>query len=222
MNKSPTHMKKPLLFILTLLSTGLYAQEHFSGINTSRRTGILNASINPAELTNIQTKYEANVLSFSVNVSNNKLSFGDLVGGGDSDFEDMLFAGNEPVNANIDAEIYGPSFAFKIEKWAFAVTSAAKVKATINDVDTSLGRALTTNADALSIVGDYITAGSNQRVTGTSWGEIGLSVARDVFENDMHKFSAGATFKLIFPGSYANVSAGQFQGDVGLGSRFRD
>lgn len=210
-------MKKPLLFAFALLTTGLYAQEHFAGINTSRRTGLINSTINPAELANLKTKYEASIFSFSANVSNNKLSFGDLVGGG-GDFEDMLFSGNEPVNANVDAEIYGPGFAFKIEKWAFAITSSAKVKATITDVDTSLGRALTNNSDAINIVTDYITAGSNQRVSGTSWGEIGFSVARDVFENDQHKFAAGATFKLIFPGSYANVSADEFNGEVGLGA----
>lgn len=210
-------MKKPLLFIFALLGTGLYAQEHFAGINTSRRTGIINASLNPAELTNLKHEYEVNVLSFSANVSNNKVSFGDLVGG-NSNFEDMIFSGNEALNMKADVEILGPSFAFKIEKWAFAITTSAKVKANITDVDTSLGRAVSNGSDGLTIAGNFITAGSNQKVTGTSWGEIGFSGARDIFENDMHKFSAGVTFKLIFPGSYANIGASKFSGNVGLGT----
>lgn len=210
-------MKKPLLFIFALLGTGLYAQEHFAGINTSRRTGIINASLNPAELTNLKHEYEVNVLSFSANVSNNKVSFGDLVGG-NSDFEDMIFSGNEALNMKADVEILGPSFAFKIEKWAFAITTSAKVKANITDVDTSLGRAVSNGSDGLTIAGNFITAGSNQKVTGTSWGEIGFSGARDIFENDMHKFSAGVTFKLIFPGSYANIGASKFSGNIGLGT----
>lgn len=210
-------MKRPLLFIFTLLGTGMFAQEHFAGINTSRRTGIINASINPAELTNLKNKYEVNIFNFSANVSNNKITFGDLVGGSDMDFEDMLFEGNEAVDMKADIEILGPSFAFKIEKWAFAITSAAKVKADIKDVDTGLGRALTSDADALTIAGSFISSGSTQKVTGTSWGEIGFSAARDIFENDSHKFSGGLTLKLIFPGSYANISASQFRGDIGLG-----
>ena len=210
-------MKKPLLFAFALLTTGLYAQEHFAGINTSRRTGLINSTINPAELTNLKTKYEVNVLSFSANVSNNKISFGDLVGG-DSDFEDMIFSGNEALNMKADIEILGPAFAFKIEKWAFAITTAAKVKANITDVDTRLGRALSDGSDGLTVAGSFIAAGSNQKVTGTSWGEIGFSGARDIFENDMHKFSAGVTFKLIFPGSYANIGADKFTGNVALGS----
>ncbi|MCO6149277.1 hypothetical protein [Flavobacterium sp. NRK1] len=210
-------MKKSLLLVLTLFSSGLYAQEHFAGINTSRRTGIINATVNPAELTNLKNKYEVNIFNFSANVSNNKMTFGDLVGGSD-DFEDMIFSGNEPVNMKADIEILGPAFAYKIDKWAFAITTSAKIKADIHDVDTGLGRALTTDTDILDIAGSYITAGSNQRVSGTSWGEVGFSAARDIFENDTHKFSGGITFKLIFPGSYANMAADQFNGDIALGT----
>lgn len=210
-------MKKPLLFIFTLLSTGLYAQEHFSGIVTSKRTGLLNASINPAELTNMKNKYEANVFNMSVNVANNKVSFGDLFNS-DTDFEEVIFEGSEPVNLNIDMEIQGPGFAFKIdklEKWAFAVTTAAKVKANFIDVSTDLGRALTVDPmlGATTIVAD-VSSNYNQRVTSTAWGEMGFSAARDIFENDRHKISAGITFKLIFPGTYANISADKFNGQV--------
>lgn len=210
-------MKRPLLFIFTLLSTGLYAQEHFSGINTSQRTGILNAVVNPAELTNLKNKFEVNVLNFSINVSNNKVKFSDLVGK-NTDFEEVIFSGDEPVNMTADLEMLGPAFAFKYEKWAFAITTGAKLKSDIVDVDTGLGRALTTESDALSIVSEYINTDYNQKVSGTSWGEIGFSVARDIFETDAHKFSGGVTFKLLFPGSYANIAADKFVGTIGLGT----
>lgn len=212
-------MKKPLLFIFTLLSTGLYAQEHFSGITTSRRTGIMNASVNPAELSNLKNKYEVNVIGMSVNVSNNKISIGDLTG--DDDFEDILFSGSEPVNMNVDVEIQGPGFAFKIdklEKWAFAVTSSAKVKANVVDVNPELGRALTTDSDTWDTAGELINTNYNQRTSATSWGEIGFSVARDIYETDVHKISAGVTFKLLFPGSYANMAVDQFKGTLDVGT----
>jgi hypothetical protein len=211
-------MKRPLLFIFTLLSTGIYAQEHFSGMTTSRRTGLLNASINPAELTNIKNNFEVNVLGFSANVANNKISFSDLTSS-DSDFEDLIFSGSEPVNMNVDMEIQGPGVAFKInklEKWAFAVTTSAKVNANIVDVSTDLGRALTVNpviGTGTSIFAD-VNSNYNQRVTSAAWGEIGISAARDIFENESHKFSAGITFKMIFPGTYANISADKFNGTI--------
>ncbi|RDI14383.1 DUF5723 family protein [Flavobacterium sp. AG291] len=209
-------MKRPLLFIFTLLSTGLYAQEHFSGINTSRRTGIINAVVNPAELTNLKNDHEVNVLNLSVNVSNNKVKMSDLFDS-DTDFEELIFSGSEPVNMSTDVEILGPAYAFKHEKWAFAVTTAAKIKANIIDVSPELGRALTTDPTITDAV-DIINTNYNQRVSGTAWGEIGFSVARDIYETEEHKISGGVTFKLLFPGSYANMSADQFKGRVTIGT----
>jgi len=205
-------MKNTLLFTFGLLSAGVFAQEHFSGINTSRRTGLLNAAINPAELTNLKNDHEVNIFNFSANIANNKLTFGDLTGS-DEDFEEMLFAGSEPVNMRADVEILGPAFGFKLEKWAFAISSGAKIKADVIDVNPALGRALTNGVTSVAEVDDII-ANYNQKTSATTWGEIGLSVARDLYNTEIHKVSAGATFKLLFPGSYANIGAGNFRGTV--------
>ncbi|QEE50514.1 hypothetical protein FUA48_13300 [Flavobacterium alkalisoli] len=206
-------MKRTLLLSLGLLATSSYAQEHFSGINTSRRTGILNASLNPAELVNLKNDNEVNVFTFSANVSNNKISFGDLVGG--EDLGNLIFTGSEPVNMRADVEILGPSFAMKYDKWAFAVTTGAKIKASLVDIDVNLGDALA-NSGVDALLGNpvYINTDYNQRAASTAWGEIGFSAAREIFENDTHKFSGGATFKLIFPGTYANMSADKFNGTI--------
>lgn len=171
-------MKNTLLLTFGLLSTGVFAQEHFSGINTSRRIGLLNANINPAELTNLKNDYEVNIFNFSGNIANNKLTFGDLTGS-DEDFEDMLFAGSEPVNMRADVEILGPAFGFKLEKWAFAISTGAKIKADVIDVNPALGRALTNGVTSIAEVDDII-ANYNQKTSATTWGEIGFSVARDL------------------------------------------
>lgn len=208
-------MKKTLLFIISAVSFGAAAQDHFSGISTSRRVGIVNANLNPAELTNLKNNYEVNVFNLSVNLSNNKLTFGDLIGG-DEDFEDMIFAGNEPVNMRADVEILGPAFAFKMDKWAFAVSSAAKIRANIVDVDVNLGNALSkTNIDLVTGTA-LINAGYNQRLSATSWGEIGLSAARELYNSEEHSISGGITFKLLFPGSFANAGADKFNGTISL------
>ncbi|MBE98670.1 hypothetical protein [Flavobacterium coralii] len=206
-------MKKTLLLTLAMLGTAAFAQEHYSGISTSRRVGLLNANLNPAELTNMQGTYEVNIFNFSINAANNKMTFGDLVGGND-DFEEMLFAGNEPLNMRIDAEILGPAFAMKVNKWAFGISSAANVKASLVDINTTLGNAVT-NGGVESISEVYeILDGDSQRATGVSWGEIGLSAARELFNNERHSVSAGITFNLLFPGTYANMSTSRFSGTI--------
>lgn len=201
-------MRKILVASCFLFISSLYAQEHFSGINTTRRTGILNASVNPAELSNLSNRYEVNIFNTSVNVSNNKISFKDIVNGGN--LEDKIFEGDKAVNMRLDAEILGPSFAMKHDKWTFAVTSSAKIKANLIDVDVNLA-----NAVRNSFIGSSIIAlDHNQRVNALTWGEIGFSASRIVFEDHQHKFSGGATFKLLFPGSYANIAADKFSGTV--------
>ncbi|MGV3459343.1 MAG: DUF5723 family protein [Flavobacterium sp.] len=206
-------MKTPLLLLTTMLCAGgALAQEHFTGISTSRRGGLLNASLNPAELVNQKTAFDVNLFNFGINVANNKISFGDIVSG--DDFDRLIFEGNEPTNLRLDAKILGPSLSLKRGSWAFAFTTGANVKADFVDVDTNLGNAVT-NGNIAGIIGTYdINAGYNQRVSGTSWGEIGFTLAHDFFNNDLHKFSAGVTGKLLFPGTYANIALGQFRGRI--------
>ncbi|UUC44889.1 hypothetical protein [Flavobacterium cerinum] len=201
-------MRKVLVITCSLFFSSLLAQEHFSGINTTRRTGILNATVNPAELSNLSNRYEVNIFNTSLNVANNKVSFKDIVNG--NNLEDKIFEGDKAVNMRLDAEILGPSFAMKHDKWTFAIASSAKIKANLIDVDVNLA-----NAVRNSFIGSaMINLDHNQRVNALTWGEIGFSAARILFEDHAHKFSGGATFKLLFPGSYANIAADKFSGTV--------
>jgi len=205
-------MKNTLLFAFALCSAGAFAQQHFAGINTSKRTGILNANLNPAELTNLSTEYEVNVLGISANVANNKITFGDIVSG--SNFDDLIFAGSEPTDLRMDIEILGPAFAMKWGEWGFGISSAARVRADMVDVNPALGNAVSNGridniAQAYNILADY-----NQKAMATSWGEICFSAARNIYEDDEQKLSAGLTLKLLFPGSYANMGASDFSGTI--------
>lgn len=201
-------MKKYLLLSLALTGATAFAQEHFAGISTSRQTSFANANMNPAELTNLTSNYEINIFSVSANVANNKITFGDIVGG--DDFEDLIFAGTAPTNLRTDVVILGPAFAMKYEQWAFGISTAAKVRADMVDINPALANAVTNN----TITGNIILSNYNQRAVATSWGEVGLSAARPVVEIDRHKLSVGINFKLLFPGSYANMGASDFQGRI--------
>ena len=201
-------MKKIFYISVLLVSFFGMAQEHFSGINTSKRVGILNANVNPAELSNLSSKYEVSVFNFSTNVSNNKITFSELMNG--DNIENKFFTGTEPANIRLDVLINGPSFAIKYNKWGFGIFSSANVKTNAIDVDVNLGNALTN-----SFVGTAaINSNYNQRLNAATWGEIGLAASRNIFDTDKHRFNLGATIKFLFPGSYMNLGVSNLQGNI--------
>jgi hypothetical protein len=205
-------MKKIFVVSIVFLSFSLSAQEHFAGLNTSSRVGIISASNNPAELVNMSNGFEASLFGTSVNVSNNKIGFSDLFS--DKDIETLIFQGNEPVNLRIDAEIYGPSFAIKLKKIGLAISSKIVGKLDVVDVDPTLGDALV-NSGINSLFGSTtISNDYNQRLSGATWGEIGLTGALNLINSSEHKINVGATFKLLFPGSYSNLGLDRFNGVI--------
>jgi hypothetical protein len=190
-------MKKIIALNLVLLSCFIgFSQDHFSGISTSSRVGILNGIINPAEFSNLSKKFEVNIYGVSFNTSNNKIGFSDITSG--NNLQDLIFKDNEAVNFQFDGQIIGPSVAIKLLKWGFAVTN--------------IGNAISDNnlASALTL----LNTNSNQRLIGSSYGEIGFSVARPIIDKEKHSFSAGVTFKLLFPGSYSNIGLNGLNGRI--------
>lgn len=203
-------MRKITFVALALLSLNAYSQEHFSGITTSKRVGILNGHVNPSEFANLNSKYEVQLLTFSVNVSNNKLGFNDLSG---NDFDTKIFDGKESVDFDLSAAIFGPSFGMKYKKWGFGVSTKAFIKASIIDLNSELGNALLNDELNVGNIAS-IQSKENQRVSATTWGEVGLSVARNIYATEKHQVNAGVTLKLLFPGSYANLGLNKFEGEI--------
>lgn len=203
-------MKKLFITLSLVLCFSAIAQDHFSGISTSNRVGILNGAINPAEFANLSKKFEINFYGISFDVSNNKIGFNDLTS--DTNLEDLIFTGTESANMRIDGQIIGPSFAMKWRKWGFGITTKANIKFDVVDVDTSLGNAIFNNNLTLNTT--LLNQPGNQRLSGTSYGEVGFSVARKIYENDKHKFDAGITLKFLFPGSYSNFGLSNLNGRI--------
>lgn len=202
-------MKKIILPFSLLFGFVVFAQDHFSGISTSNRVGILNGVINPAEFSNLSKKFEVNVLGLSFNVANNKIGFSDL---NSDNLEELIFTGSEPVNARFDGTLLGPSFATKWFKWGFAVTTAAHAKFDMVDVDPNIGNAITNNNLILNTT--ILNNPNNQRLSGTSYGEVGLSASRIVYETEKHQIGFGVTLKILFPGSYSNFGLSQLDGTI--------
>jgi hypothetical protein len=211
-------MKKLLLTFSLLVGFSAFAQDHFSGISTSNRVGILNGSENPAEFSNLSKRFEINIYGLSFNVANNKIGFSDI--NSDANFEDLIFAGTEPVDMRVDAQILGPGFAMKWKKWGFGITTKAHANFNIIDVDPEIGDAIAN--DNLVLNTTSLNSLNNQRLNGVAYGEIGLSAARTLFENEKHSFSGGLTLKFLFPGSYSNFGLKNLNGEIteNLGSAY--
>ena len=203
---------KKYTFLALFVGITAIGQEHFSGLTTSSRVGLINVGINPSELTNLKKKFEVQLFAVSANVNNNKVGFKDLVDG--TNIERKLFAGNDPVNANIDIELQGPGLAVKALGWGFAIQTRTFVKGNVVDVDAKLGDALSSSGLNSAFGSAILNNDKNQRLNATAWGEIAFSAARAIFDNDDHQLSGGISLKLLFPGSYANIGVDKFQGTI--------
>jgi hypothetical protein len=81
------------------------------------------------------------------------------------------------------------------------------------DFDPTVGDAFINGAlNSITSGTKEIPKTNNQRISAATWGELGFSASHKIFENEKNKISGGVTLKLLFPGSYANIGFGNFQG----------
>ncbi len=203
-------MKKFLISFVILIGIGAIAQDHFSGISTSSRVGILNGDLNPAEFAHLSRKFEVNIYGLSFNVANNKIGFSDL--NSNTNLEDLIFTGTAAVNMRFDAKIIGPSVAIRLNKWGLGITTKANLKFDIINVNPVIGNAIYNNDLPLNTT--LLNQSTNQRINSISFGEVGFSAARILVDNDKHNFSAGVTLNLLFPGSYSNFGMSDINGTI--------
>lgn len=206
-------MKTIATLFFSLLFVEAWSQDHFSGIQMSHRTGILNSYANPAVLTAMPNDFEVQLFSFSTAMANNKVGVDDLLG--DEDLEKLVFEGSEPVNLRVDVEIIGPGFAFHVNKWTFAVSARGFGKFNLMDIDPNIGDAITNaTAEVINDGNTQLNNPFNQRLNGTTWGELNIGVARNIWKKELHEINVGANVRLLFPGSYANIGMNNLVGTI--------
>lgn len=205
-------MKK--IFIASALLTlgAIQAQEHFSGLSTSQRTGILTTTVNPAILGTTDNRISVNIVSFSGVMLNNKIGFSNLVGG--TNFEDAIFSGNKPASLRADALILGPSISLKVQKWVFSFNTQARTQANMVNIDNRFGNAIVNNMMNGSVSANI--ANHDQRASGVAWGEAGIGIARELFSVGSHSFYGGVDFKILLAGTYINMSSTGFTGELAI------
>ena len=155
-------------------------------------------------------RFEVNIYGLSFNATNNRIGFSDLTS--NKNLNDLIFTGNDPINLRFDGQIVGPSVAVRLLKWGFAITTKANVKFDLIDIDPNIGNAI--NNKNATLLSNVINNNYNERILGTSYGEVGFSAAHPIIDNEKHAFTVGVTLKLLFPGSYSNFGLNGLNGNI--------
>ena len=207
-------MKKVLIlsFLLTISSGVLVAQQNYFGVQNSNRKGMINAMMNPAEINNLTKKVEVSLFSFNVGLDNNTLSLQDIIDDPDV-FENIFDDIDKPVNLRSDVSILGPALGLRFKQWSFGLTTEVKAKADIINFNPDLGSSIVDNSNGNDNQ-TIINIPQNQRINAVGWMEVGFLAGRKILDTDFHTLSVGANFKLLFPGSYANLGIDKFQATI--------
>ncbi len=223
-----------LFFMGLLLHHFSLAQQPFIGIQNGPRKGMASAIMNPAELSNLGKKVEVNFFSAQIGLSNNVLSFQDMLRADDL-LDLVIERSNRPINLRTDLSLIGPSAGFKVGTWAFGIATQAYLKADVVDLDPTLGQALFgdfndpphmlyAGAPHLRINHSQMMASSantftlnypnNQRFTVGGWGELDLMAAKELLRMGNQSVSVGTNLRLIFPSLYANLGMSNIRGTL--------
>ena len=193
-------MKKQILAAMLLLSIGaikLQAQ-NFPGYRSGNYTGVNGVFFNPANIADSRYRWDVNLFSFNGYVGNNKGSFNlkDLSSTNSTTFKNNFLGGKGNTNANINAEILGPSAMFNLtRKSSMAITTRSRVVANLKDFDGNLINSVS-NTDNATFPYTISTAANNRLVT-NAWSEIGVSYAREIASKGAHYFKAGVSIKYL-------------------------
>lgn len=203
-------MKTKILFLFLLISLDFFAQEHFLGINTSRRVGLLNTQENPAELTNLTHKFDVNLFNISIQAANNKFSFKDLINDDKTfdDYKNDLYTSNTPFSTNIDTKVNLLGLAFKYKDWGFSISNNVYGKFTMTDVNPKLIEVIESDFEQAA----YIESKDNQRINTIVYSEIALAAAKNIYKTEKHTLNVGASLKLLSPEAYSNLGVKNLKG----------
>lgn len=188
-------MKKQLTFLMLLLTFVGNAQSFF-GFQHDNYAGVNAVMSNPANIVDSRFRTDINLFSGDVNFTNSYYSFtlNEL-------FNDNYYSQENTTNNSGSNSLYtkvdilGPSFMFNIAKnQSIAFTTRFRGIGHITNLDGNLINSINDN-DAF---GDYSITNQNFSIASNSWGELGGTYARVLFDKGTHFLKAGVTLKYLF------------------------
>lgn len=205
-----------LLFII--ISFHLSAQNAYNGIRTSKRAGILGATINPAELANMPQKVDVHFVGFDFNLANNVVNLTPSSIGNLDSFVDKFFNQVTPegFTLRLNMDVMGPGGAYAInDKMTAGLFTRARLQMAVNNIDVVAGKALARSETIENAMLPYTTPTiNNMSMNLVGWTEIGGSFAMNLYNSEQHSLSGGASIKALFLGGYANAFLTNFKATI--------
>ena len=206
-----------ITFIISV-SSSIQAQYSFSGIRTSKRAGILGATINPAEIASMPQKIDVHLFGADFNLVNNVVNLSSSEIGKLDSFKERFFNNITPdgLTVRLNFDIVGPSAAVAInKKMTVGLMTRGRILLSMNNIDIATGRALASSETIDNATLPYTTPRiNNMSMNLIGWGEIGGLFAINLYDSKQHSLSGGACLKGIFPGGYANTYLTNFKATI--------
>lgn len=199
-------MKKNLLSAMAIaMALGLNAQSYI-GFLSDNYSGVHGLISNPANIVDSRYKLDINLGSVSTNGENDYYGFPvfDLT---KSDFDfnlDAVLSPNDNNNFVANVDVMGPSFMFNIApKHSIAIFTRARLFGNVNEINGTLFDNFTNDFDRNQ---DFLVNEGDFYGTINGWGEIGLSYATVLLNNDQHFIKGGFSAKYLqgLGNAYAN------------------
>lgn len=204
--------------VFVIISFHLTAQNAYNGIRTSKRAGILGATINPAELANMPQKVDVHFVGFDFNLANNVVNLTPSSFGNMDSFVDRYLnqVSPEGFTFRVNLDIMGPGGAYAInDKMTAGLFTRARLQMAMNNLDIVTARALARSETIENASLPYTTPTiNNMSMNLVGWTEIGGSFAMNLYNSKEHSLSGGASIKALFLGGYANAFLTNFKATI--------
>ena len=198
-------MKKKLL-VLLILSTSFGAKaQSYLGYFHDNYAGVQSVLFNPASIADSRFKTDINLFSVSGSVNNDLYGvklFDVFKDGYDFDSEAKMTPSNAN-NALINFDIMGPSFMFNIApKHTLAVFTRARSVTNLNKVN---GYLVDQVKEGLENADNFNFDAGSPNGASHAWGELGISYAAVLYQNNQHFLKGGLTAKYLQGGGNAYI-----------------
>ncbi|MGO4770616.1 DUF5723 family protein [Flavobacterium sp. W22_SRS_FK3] len=190
-------MKKQLPIVLILMISFAAKSQSYLGYFHDNYAGVQSVLFNPASIADSRFKTDINLFSVSGSVSNDLYGvrlFDVFKDGYDFDSQSKITPSNAN-NALINFDIMGPSFMFNIApKHTLAVFTRARSVTNLNKVN---GYLVDQVKEGLDDSDDFNLNAGSPNGASHAWGELGISYAAVLYQNNQHFLKGGLTAKYL-------------------------
>jgi Family of unknown function (DUF5723) len=210
---------KVFYYLLLLICPAVSIAQNYAGYRSGNYTGVNGVFFNPANIADSRYRFDVNLASVSVGVSNDQASFNikELGKTFDSDSLKNKFFGKDAGASSglVNADVFGPSCMFNAsKKMSFAVTTRSRIMGNVSEFDGKLIQKITddfTNDPSLPYT---IASLNNMKLNVHAWSEFGLSVARIISNQKVHFVKGGLSLKYLAGAGNSYINLGNFKGTI--------